>query len=160
MIDTTELHEFLLKKLNELEGISPPGYFHDSGPPEGKTIAIVMGAWLWVKARLYYEGSTIDRKSGVGGNMYDVHPWYDWVGRADSAPTKASSPFDLDEWAIIKTYYLCEYTDVGSWGFHEGRYVKNIQKDGTVEIRKANGRFHDVTPESMTEVEEIKLDAD
>ncbi len=158
MIDTTELHKFLLKKLEDLSGISPPGNFTDDGPPDGTTTTHAVGMWLWVKVRLVYKGRTMDRTSGVSGDPYQAHTWYDWIGKADSAPAKASRAEDLEEWALVKTYYLREFTDVGLWGCHEGRYVKRLEEDGTVDIRNATGRFQDVSPDSLTEVEEIKLD--
>ncbi|MGY5875464.1 MAG: hypothetical protein RTU30_06945 [Candidatus Thorarchaeota archaeon] len=158
MIDTTELHEFLLEKLKNLEGISPPGHFTDDGPPDGTTTTNTVGQWLWIKVRLVYEGRTMDRTSGVSGDPYEAHTWYDWIGKADSAPAKVTHPKDLEKWALVNTYYLCEYTDVGIWGVHDGRYVSSLEQDGTVQIRTGRGRFQDVAPESLTEVEEIKLD--
>ena len=158
MIDTEELHMFLLEKLKNLEGISPPGYFEDDGPPMGSTESISVDPWLWIKCRLEYEGRTHDRTSGVSGDPYEAHVWYDWVGKADTAPAKVSRPEDLERWALLSTYYLREYTDVGVWGRQDGRYVESLEADGSVKIRNARGRFQDVSPESLSEVEEIKLE--
>ena len=158
MINTGELHKFLLQKLEKLEGISPPGYFSDEGPPSGSTTVITVGPWSWIKSRYVYEGRTMDETSGISGDPYEAHTWYDWIGRTESAPAKVSKPEDLERWAIVSTCYLREYTDVGVWGRQEGRYVESIDEDGIVKIRNAGGRFQDVAPESLTEFEEIKLE--
>ena len=75
----------------------------------------------------------------------------------ESAPTKVSRPEELDEWSLLKTTYLCEYTDVGIWGRHNGSYVDKLLEDGTVTIRIAGESFHDVSPESKTTVQYVQL---
>lgn len=158
MTDVTELHEFIIKRLENLDDLSPPGSFEENMPPHGKVEVTEVGPWLWIKARYIYEGTTHDRTSGVSGDPYQGHLSFDWVGPLETAPKKASSFDDLEEWAHVKTKYTREYTDVGMWGEQSGSWVDDLQEDGTVMVRKSKGAFRDVTPESMTEVEEIKLE--
>ncbi|MHA1960402.1 MAG: hypothetical protein ACW99U_09235 [Candidatus Thorarchaeota archaeon] len=164
IMDTGELLEFLRNRLGDLEGLpwmsgySSHGSFTEDIPPSGSVHTEEIGKWLWVKARLLYNGTTSDPTTDrLSGDPYQAHMAYDWVGPIDSAPEKASTPGDLEEWAQIKTTYTCEYTDVGLWGEHQGRWVDDVGEDGTVTIRVAKGRFQDVTPESTATTETVKL---
>ncbi len=163
-MDTKELLEYLRKQLEGLEGLPwmsgyrSHGSFRPEDSPSGTITTDQKGKWLWVKARLSYKGTTMDPTTDrLSGDPYAAYVAYDWIGPADSAPSKVSHSEDLEEWAQIKTEYACEYTDVGLWGVHSGEWVEVIQEDGTVTLYKAKSRFQDVTPESTATVEQVKL---
>lgn len=132
--------------------------FEQSSPPEGDIEAKQIGPWLLVTVRINYEGATdgptTDR---AGGDPYAAEVRYDWIGPATSAPWKVNDSEELDAWAILHTFYVREYNDVGIWGGHEGSWVESLSEDGTVIIREANGRFQDASPESKTTVRTVKL---
>ena len=163
-MDTKELLENLRKPLEGLEGLPwmsgylSHGSFRPEKPPSGSITTEQIGKWLWVKARLLYEGTTMDQTTDrLSGDPYEAHVSFDWIGLAESAPSKISHSEELEKWAQIKTEYTCEYTDVGLWGVHEGEWVGEMKEDGTVSLYKAQGRFQDVTPESTATVEQVKL---
>ena len=114
--------------------------------------------WLWVKSRVNYRGTSWTPSTDrLKGDRYEAHDWRDWIGLANSAPNVVSQPEELDEWALLSTVYLREYTDTGDWGRHKGRWVSDLQVDGTVTIYVAEGVFHDESPEKMAKIEYLKL---
>ncbi|MFX0107594.1 MAG: hypothetical protein ACFE7R_04860 [Candidatus Hodarchaeota archaeon] len=163
-MDTERLLEFLIEQVSSFEGFpwmsgySDYGSFDPDGPPSGDISVKQVGKWLWVKAVISYYGSTTDQTTDrLSGDPYEAEVSYDWIGLADSAPSKVSKTDDLDKWAEISLKYVCENTDVGLWGTHEGSWVGNLEEDGTVTIYEAKGRYEDVTPESTAQSKTVKL---
>jgi len=164
-METDELKKFLMdllkKEVIKRWSDSYSG-FEESNPPNGEVTIETIGLWLWVKARIEYKGASwtpsTDRASG---DPEDTHDWCDWIGLAESAPMKASTPEELDNWALLSTSYRRIYRDIqfpGPWGLHSGRWVENLDEDGNVKVRIVlNEKFHDVEPESTTSVENINL---
>jgi len=132
--------------------------FTESIPPEGNIDTKQIGPWLLVTVSISYEGTTdgptTDR---AGGDPYSAQVRYDWIGPAASAPHKVTDSEELNAWAVLSTYYVREYTDVGSWGVHEGSWIESLGEDGTVTIREATGRFQDELPESKSTGRTITL---
>jgi hypothetical protein len=162
VIDTNALKNFLIKQLeteiNEKFKKESHTLFEASSLPIGYITLISIDPWLWVKSRVNYRGAkwtpSTDR---LKGDRYEAHDWRDWIGLANSAPTKVSRPEELDEWGLLSTNYLREYTDTGTWGRHKGRWVSELQADGTVTILIAEGVFHDISPEKVSTIERLKL---
>jgi len=162
IIDTSTLKKFLINqfktRINEKFNGDSYEYFEGATPPLGYITLVSMDPWLWVKSRVNYRGASWNPSTDrVLGDRYEAHDWRDWIGLADSAPPKVSRPEELDEWALLTTIYLREYTDTGNWGRHKGRWVSDLQADGTATILIAEGVFHDVSPEKATKVEHVKL---
>ncbi len=142
-----------------LEGYTDFGSFTERGPPEGDISVEQVGPWLWISANFSYGGKTMDQSTDrAGGDPYSAYVKYDWVGPADSAPSEVSHPDELVDWALYKSTYAQEHTDVGSWGVHKGSWIESVDEDGTVTYREATGPFQDVAPSSMTEVKTTKLE--
>ncbi len=161
-MDTCALEKFLINYLEEEvnKDFNKAKYqtFEAESPPSGYITLTETDPWLWIKSRVNYRGATWSPSTDrVSGDRYEAHEWRDWIGLANSAPTKVSRPEELEEWALLTTTYLREYTDWGEWGRHKGRWVKDLQADGTVTILIAEGVFHDVSPENTTKVEHLKL---
>ncbi len=162
MIDTSALIKFLLNYLESKvnDDFAKESYeaFEAESPPIGYISIVNINSWLWVKSRVNYRGGRWNPSTDrVRGDRYEAHDWRDWIGLADSAPIKVSQPEELDEWALLATTYLREYTDTGNWGRHKGSWVSELQADGTVTIFMAEGVFHDVSPEKATQVKQVKL---
>jgi hypothetical protein len=159
------LKRCLMERLRkEVEERWNDGYsiFEESSPATGQVVAENVAQWLWVKARIAYEGATwgpaTDR---VLGDPESVHAWRDWIGLAESAPFAASTPEDLDKWALLSMTYSRTYRDIqvpGPWGIHSGRWVEELSEDGVVKVRVVTSeRFRDVSPESMSTIEYVHL---
>ncbi|MHA2143080.1 MAG: hypothetical protein ACXADC_00655 [Candidatus Thorarchaeota archaeon] len=134
------------------------GSFRPDDPPSGSISVNQVADWLWVKARLSYEGTTMDQTTDrLGGDPYEANVSYDWIGDAKTAPAKPSNASELDAWAAFKTRYVSENTDVGLWGEHGGSWVENLAEDGSITLYEASGRYQDVSPESTAEKKELKL---
>lgn len=132
--------------------------FTESSPPESDIDAKQIGPWLLVTVSINYEGTTDGPSTDrAGGDPYIAQVRYDWIGPAASAPHKVTDPEELNAWAVLSTFYVREYNDVGIWGVHEGSWVESLSEDGTVTIREANGRFQDVSPESKSTARIAKL---
>ena len=162
MIDTNALNEFLIKdletKINEKFSKESYTSFEALALPKGNITLITIDHWIWVKSRFFYLGARWDPSTDrAKGDRYDAHHWRDWIGLANSAPTKVSRPEELDKWAILATTYFREYTDTGDWGKHEGQWISELQEDGTVTIQEAEGVFHDVSPEKSTTVKQLRF---
>jgi len=164
-MDTEELNKFLMEDLKrEVEKRWSDNYsgFEEASPPDGQIITEKIAPWLWVKARIEYEGASwtpsTDRASG---DPEDAHTWRDWIGLAESAPDKVSIPEELDNWALLSTTYSRTYRDIqipDPWGFHSGRWVEALSEDGIVTVRVVTEeRFQDVSPETKTTTEYIDL---
>ncbi|MHA2264874.1 MAG: hypothetical protein ACXAEN_20975, partial [Candidatus Thorarchaeota archaeon] len=94
-MDTKGLLENLRKQLIDLEGLPwmsgnvSHGSFRPEKPPSGSVTTDQIGKWLWVKARLLNEGTTMDQTTDrLSGDPYEAHVAYDWIGLAESAPSK------------------------------------------------------------------------
>ncbi|MHA2065324.1 MAG: hypothetical protein ACXABY_13190 [Candidatus Thorarchaeota archaeon] len=137
---------------------SDMGSFRPDGPPSGSISVNQVAGWLWVKASLSYEGTTMDPTTDrLSGDPYEADVSYDWIGDAKNAPAQPSNSGELDAWAAFNTRYVCENTDVGLWGEHGGGWVEDLAEDGTITLHEASGRYQDVTPESTAEVKKVKL---
>lgn len=134
------------------------GSFRPENSPEGEFSVKQIGPWLSVIIQISYSGTTKNRSTGLGGNPYSAVVRYDWVGPAETAPETVSNQDELDDWSVLNTRYVCEYTDVGSWGEHKGTWVKDLKEDGTVTLGVASGTFRDVSPESTAEEKTQKLE--
>lgn len=164
-MDTAALLEWLQNQLRSqdvlpwMSNYTEFGSFRESAPPSGTITLEEKGSWLWIKARLLYSGTTMDQTTDrLGGDPYRAQVAYDWVGPASSAPQKVTRPEELDEWAKLAVVYYCEYTDVGLWGVHQGRWVEDVAQDGIATVRVAKGSFQDVAPESTASTEEVILE--
>ncbi|MFW9851171.1 MAG: HEAT repeat domain-containing protein, partial [Candidatus Thorarchaeota archaeon] len=140
--------------IDEVEDVQS-GYgasFEEDGPPTASINAKMLGRWLWVSGRADYEGATWDQSTDrASGDPYSAHVFRDWVGKKKTAPTTVSSYEELHEWSLFHTRYEQEYTDVGSWGVHKDRYIRDVSEKGVVTINAvSNRRFQDVSPSSET----------
>ena len=163
-IDTTALKKFLMQQLKtEVDDDLHDGYTHTKfKPPTGRTTTKCIGPWLWIKTRLVYKGAkwgpTTDRHSG---DPYSAHVQHEWIGLAESVPAKVSRPRELNRWALFATTSGRTYRDIqvpGPWGTHSGGRVKKLTKDGEMKVQVVSSRtFRDVSPESMTKIEHVKL---
>lgn len=110
------------------------------------------GDWCWVQADAGVTGTTMDPSTDrLSGDPYSAHVYFSWVGELASAPQTASAFRDLDKWCLIRTVYDQEYTDIGSWGVHEGAQVKSLDADGNVTLWRVSQRtFQDVAPSAET----------
>ena len=115
-METSELLEFLCNQLKNEEGLpwlsGYSGSYREDTLPNGSFTIKEIGVWLWVKAELDLDGSTMDQTSGVSGDPYEANVEYHWIGLADNAPEKVSSPEELDTWAKLSTRYVCENNDM------------------------------------------------
>lgn len=162
VIDTSAFKQFLINQfeteINRDFNQSPYQTFEPESPALGYITIMSIGTWLWIKSRIAYRGATWSPSTDrLNGDRYEAHDWRDWIGLTESAPNKVSRPEELDEWALITTTYLREYTDTGEWGRHKGRWISDLWADGTVTILIAEGVFHDISPEKTTKVEQVKL---
>ena len=162
VIDTSALKQFLINQfeseINRDFNTSPYQTFDPESPALGYITLISIDPWLWVKSRIVYRGATWSPSTDrLSGDRYEAHDWRDWIGLIESAPNKVSRPEELDEWALLATSYLREYTDIGEWGRHNGRWISDLQSDGTVTIFIAEGVFHDISPENAAKIEHLKL---
>ncbi|MHA1909291.1 MAG: HEAT repeat domain-containing protein, partial [Candidatus Thorarchaeota archaeon] len=150
----------LIDEVESVQG-SYGASFEEDGPPTASINAKVRGTWLWVSGRADYEGATWDPSTDrASGDPYSAHVKRDWVGRKDTAPASVSSYEELNDWALIYTRYESEYTDVGVWGVHKDRYVRDVTKDGIVKVNiVTNRRFQDVSPSSQTVDDTLDLSA-
>lgn len=163
-LDTTKLEEFLKEKLkNEVEDEWFDFKFESSGPPTCELNLYPLGKWYGIKALINYKGNTWDYTTDrLKGDPEDVHAWYDWLGLAETVPKIITKPEELDEWALISTYYKITFRDVqypGPFGFHEGRMVKDFNKDtGIGELYVVEERkFEDEPPISKCREETFDL---
>ncbi|MHA1480895.1 MAG: HEAT repeat domain-containing protein, partial [Candidatus Thorarchaeota archaeon] len=133
--------------------------FEEDGPPELTIKTKVAGRWLWVTSKADYEGNTWDYTTDrLSGDPYSAHVFHDWVGEAKTAPKSVSQPKDLHNWALLHTGYKRQYTDVGSWGVHTGRYLDDVTSEGIVKLRvESNRTFHDVSPSAETIAQQVDL---
>ncbi|MHA1220598.1 MAG: hypothetical protein ACTSQB_02580 [Candidatus Heimdallarchaeota archaeon] len=163
-IDISKLEEFLKKKLeDEVESEwSSMASFTEAGPPTCESNLVPLEKWFGVKIQINYQGSTMDPSTDrASGDPEDAHAWYDWLGLAETLPKAVSRPEELDEWALLSTYYRLTFRDVqypGPFGHHSGRMVKSFKLDGTGEMLVVKEtRFQDVSPMSTCEVEKFDL---
>ena len=157
-IDEAAILEILLKELMDTaEGAYPAMELEE---PTGEITTKRVGVWIWVKYRASTEGASWNHSTDrLKGDPYEAMAWRDWIGLVNTAPSKVSSPEALDAWALYKTEYLREYTDVGIWGRHSGSWVEDMSKDGEVKVHEVSLRtFHDVEPITNTKVETVKLE--
>jgi len=147
--------------ISEVEGVqgSYGARFEEDGPPTSTITAKRRGTWLWVTSQADYEGNTWDYTTDrAGGDPYSAHVVHDWIGKRETAPTTVSDLDELDSWALLHTRYEQEYTDVGAWGVHSDRYVRDVSSDGIVKVNVvSNRRFQDVSPVSETTIEEVDM---
>jgi HEAT repeat protein len=147
--------------INEVEGVQGRygASFEEDGPATVEIKTEVAGPWLRVTSRADYEGATWDHSTDrLSGDPYSAHVFNDWVGEAKSAPSVVSDLEDLNKWALLHTMYERQYTDVGSWGVHVGRWIDSISPDGIVTLKvQSSRRFQDVSPVAETTSEQIDL---
>ncbi|MHA1906822.1 MAG: hypothetical protein ACW98Y_05985 [Candidatus Thorarchaeota archaeon] len=135
------------------------GSYRYSGDAEAEAQEDVVSPWLSIIVNVGMSGTTMDPTTDrASGDPYSAHVHYCWIGAYETAPKKVTTAEDLDEWAVFKSRYVREYTDVGVWGEHEGSYVTGLEEDGTLTIREAKGQFQDVDPSEMTTGKTIKLE--
>jgi HEAT repeat protein len=152
--------------IDEVVGIqaSRGVYFEEDNPPAVEIETKNVRHWIWISTRADYEGATWDPSTDrLKGDPYSAHVFNNWIGEAKSAPKEFAHLEELDKWALIHTEYEREYTDVGSWGVHKGRWIESITPDGIVTLRiHANRRFQDVSPivETTSEQFDINLICD
>ena len=164
-MNTDKLLKVMYKNVENYEGLSwldgytDHGNFRPGNPPNGEVCINEVGPWLSIIVDIAYAGTTMDQSTDrLSGDPYSAYIHHDWIGLADTAPKKVTDPKQLDEWAVLKTIYVRENTDVGLWGQHKGSYVTGLEEDGTVSLREADGRFEDVDPESLTTEKTVKLE--
>jgi len=135
--------------------------FEEDGPPEVAIKTKKGGAWLWVNSKADYSGATWDPSTDrLSGDPYSAHVYHDWVGDLKEAPKTIASVDELNSWALLHTRYKRQYTDVGSWGVHSGRWVDDITSEGIVKLRvESKMTFQDVSPVSETTSHEVDLSA-
>ncbi|MHA1883224.1 MAG: HEAT repeat domain-containing protein [Candidatus Thorarchaeota archaeon] len=147
--------------ISEVVGVqdSYGAHFEADAPPKVKIRTKVAGPWIWIHSEADYEGATWDYTTDrLSGDPYSAHVFHDWVGEVKSAPKVVSKIEQLHEWALLHTDYKRQYTDVGSWGRHSGRWVDNITKEGIVSLRVESKRtFHDVSPTAETGPKQVDL---
>ena len=147
--------------ISEVKSV-PDGYgagFEADGPPVVEIKTTVAGPWIWVNSEADYSGATWDRTTDrVSGDPYSAHVFHNWVGAVKSAPKSVKHIEELNDWALLHTKYQRQYTDVGSWGVHSGRWVDGITKEGIVSMRVESKRsFQDVSPGAETTSMEVDL---
>ncbi len=168
---TEELKKFLMDELKKEVEERWNTAFEESGPPQGQISTETIAQWLWIKARIVYEGATTTPSTDrASGDPESAHAWWDWIGLAESAPASASVPADLDNWALFSTNYRRTYRDIqvpGPWGIHSGRWVEALSEEGIVQVRVVTGtfvsrnrsweQFRDVEPEDIATIEYTHL---
>ena len=128
-------------------------------PPEGSISFQEIGKWLVVIVAFRWEGTTMDQTTDrLGGDPYYSIVRYDWIGLKETAPSEVKTIEELNQWSIRSLNYVCENTDVGSWGVHQGSYIDELKEDGTLVIRVQEGRYQDVDPMTEGELETIQLE--
>ena len=149
---------------NEVEGVQDSyggGYtsFEADGPPTVEISAKKLGKWLWVSSQADYEGRTWDPSTDrVSGDPYSAHTYHDWIGEVKSAPKTVAHTEELYDWALLHVGYERQYTDVGSWGVHSGRWVDDVTPEGIVKLRVESKRtFQDVAPVSETTAQQVDM---
>ncbi len=151
----------LISEVVNVTGDYGGGYasFEEDGPPTASIDAKERSQWIWVTSRADYEGRTWDPSTDrVSGDPYSAHTYHDWIGDRKTAPKTVSKLVDLYEWALFHVGYNQEYTDVGSWGVHSGRWVNDVSPDGIVKLRVQSSRtFQDVSPVAQTTGQELDL---
>jgi hypothetical protein len=135
---------------------------HGSHRPDESPIGEIsfqeIGKWLIVILIYRWEGTTMDQTTDrLGGDPYYCIVRYDWIGFIETAPSEAKTIEYLDEWALHSLKYVCENTDVGAWGLHEGSYIEDLKEDGTLVIRDQKGKYQDVDPMTEGELRTIQL---
>ncbi|MFW9920363.1 MAG: HEAT repeat domain-containing protein [Candidatus Thorarchaeota archaeon] len=126
--------------------------FEETHPANLRLDANERAEWLWIASKGEYEGKKWDWSTDrLSGDPYSAEVFRDWIGKMKSAPKQVSNIGDLDEWALLSTRYVREYTDVGSWGVHEDRFVEDVTSEGLVIVSVVgNRRFQDVPPSATT----------
>ncbi|NHJ87478.1 MAG: hypothetical protein FK734_18600 [Asgard group archaeon] len=166
VIDTSKLEIYLKKKLeDEVEdewSDMPMASFTSDGPPTCSIELHPLEKWFGIKALVNYKGSTMDPSTDrASGDPEDAHAWYDWLGLAEDLPKSVEKTEDLDNWALIHTYYRVTFRDVqypGPFGHHSGRLIKSCNLDGKGEIYVVVEKyFRDEAPISKCKVEEFDL---
>jgi len=147
--------------IDEVVGVqvSRGEHFEEDNPPEVEIDTKKVGHWIWISTRADYEGASWNPSTDrLKGDPYSAHVFNNWIGEAKSAPRKVSHLDELDSWALLHTEYEREYTDVGSWGVHKGRWIESFSSDGIVTLRiHSNWRFQDVHPETETTSEQFEI---
>ena len=134
-------------------------YFEEDSPPTVEIETKKVAHWIWISTRADYEGASWNPSTDrLKGDPYSAHVFNNWIGEAKSAPSNVSKLEALNRWALFHTHYMREYTDVGSWGVHSGRWVHTVNPDGIVTLRINSSRtFQDVPPDVETTSEQFDL---
>jgi len=164
-LDTEEMLIFIRKEMDDhnglpwLSGYTNHGSYKPDSAASAKDRGIQVGPWMSIIADVAMSGTTMDQTTDrASGDPYSAYIHYDWIGVLETAPKKVTTPKELDDWALYKSRYVRENTDVGVWGVHEGSYVVGLEEDGTLTIREVeNKSINDVDPESLTIEKMIKL---
>lgn len=86
--------------------------------------------------------------------------WRDYVGPLQSVPLRTAKLAALAQWAFVSTLHTSECYDYGS-GRHQGRWVTDVQPDGTVTVHTHNRDFYDSNKKhdeliQLARIEELK----
>ena len=161
-IDTSKVEEILCRKL-ETDVINDWEFsFEENEPASCEVRQGKMGKWYGVKILVKYSGRTTDPSTSRAlGDPEEGHAWYDWIGLAKTMPKVVSSPKELDDWALLATYYRMTLRDVqvpGSFGFHSGRLLWEFTEDGIAKVYVVTEKhFQDIAPLTKTKEELIDL---
>lgn len=135
------------------------GSFRPDGEPEITTNFEQIGKWLVVVIIFEWDGTTMDQTTDrLGGDPYYGVLRHDWIGLAETAPSSVKSIKEMNDWAVKSLKYVRENNDVGDWGLHEGAYFEAMNEDGTLVIRVQHGKYQDVDPMTIGELETIQLE--
>lgn len=144
-----------------LEGYTDHGSFRPDGSPKGEIRTQQEGTFLAITIVINLEGTTMDQTTDrSSGDPYWAIVRYDWIGIAETVPSAVSNSEQLDDWSLLKTSYVCENTDAGLWGEHNGSWLTGMSADGTITLMDVKGRYQDVSPHSAGTERTVKLEVE
>ncbi|MFX0106793.1 MAG: hypothetical protein ACFE7R_00760 [Candidatus Hodarchaeota archaeon] len=164
-METKKLENYLIKKHCSYMDYDDPDYRLKEA--HGKVTLQKIGSWLWVKARI--SGSFVEKWYSRADSERTSHYLdfrHDWIGLSESAPSKVSTPEELETWALLSTAYEYHehdpyYVDDSSYLDCSGRWVEDISEDGrvTIMIASVSKRWEGVLPqvECVHETEHVQL---
>jgi len=158
-----KLSEKLRKELEaEVIGVAdsyPASSFEPDGPVRVGIHPEEIGDWLLIKTTAKISGRMWDPSTDrAKGDPYSASTSNYWVGLSKTIPKDIEHNYELDEWALVRSVYKDEDTDIGVWGVHAGGYISKVTQAGTVFFNQVTNRaYQDVSPSTQTEKKTTRL---